>query len=94
MRLFLGEAPRVTERLKQASIARGATLLREVHTLASAAGSVGLLRLPQEAADIEHAMANAEPSTERLADLLALLETSVRELTEWEAAQQEVVVAT
>jgi signal transduction histidine kinase/AmiR/NasT family two-component response regulator/HPt (histidine-containing phosphotransfer) domain-containing protein len=93
VRLFLSEAPRVTERLQRACVVRGATLLREVHTLASAARSVGLVKAAQTAADIEHAMANVEPGADRLAELLALLESGVARLTEWEAVQDDATVA-
>ncbi|HTI83454.1 MAG TPA: Hpt domain-containing protein [Acetobacteraceae bacterium] len=93
VRLFLAEAPRTTDRLQRACIVRGAALLREVHTLASAARSVGLLKTAQAAADIEHAMANAEPDADQLAELLALLESGVAQLAEWEAAQHEATVA-
>jgi len=89
VQLFLAEAPRMTERLEQAIVARSATLLREVHTLASATRSVGLLQVSQAAADIEHAMASTEPGAEQLADLLALLEASIARLAAWEAAQHE-----
>jgi HPt (histidine-containing phosphotransfer) domain-containing protein len=61
--------------------------------LASAARSVGLVKAAQAAADIEHAMANVEPGADRLAELLALLESGVARLTEWEAAQDDATVA-
>jgi signal transduction histidine kinase/DNA-binding response OmpR family regulator len=91
VRLFLAEAPRVTERLQRACTARGATLLREVHTLASSARSVGLLKVALAAAAIEHAMASVEPSAERLVELFALLDAGVAQLAEWEAAQHDAV---
>jgi HPt (histidine-containing phosphotransfer) domain-containing protein len=94
VQLFLAEAPRMTERLEQAIVARNATLLREVHTLASATRSVGLLQVSQAAADIEHAMANTEPEADKLAELLALLSAGVARLAAWEAAQHAVAKAT
>jgi len=84
----------MTERLEQAIVARNATLLREVHTLASATRSVGLLQVSQAAADIEHAMANTEPEADKLAELLALLSAGVARLAAWEAAQHAVAKAT
>ena len=59
-RLFLAEAPRMITRLEQSSPTPGGLLLREVHTLASATRSVGLLRVGHTAADIEQAMAADE----------------------------------
>ena len=93
VQLFLAEAPRMTERLEQASLTRTATLLREVHTLASATRSVGLLQVSQTAADIEHAMASTDPDAGALADLLALLEASIARLAAWETAQHETAKA-
>jgi signal transduction histidine kinase/DNA-binding response OmpR family regulator len=93
VQLFLAEAPRMTERLQQAVVARSATLLREVHTLASATRSVGLLQVARAAGDIEHDMATTEPGAGQLADLLALLEASIEQLAAWEAAQHEVARA-
>jgi HPt (histidine-containing phosphotransfer) domain-containing protein len=87
VRLFLAEAPRMTTRLEQSSISRGRALLREVHTLASAAKSVGLLRLGSAAADVEQAFARGEPGSEQLADLLDLLQESVVRLARWEASR-------
>jgi HPt (histidine-containing phosphotransfer) domain-containing protein len=46
----------MTERLERAIVGSSAMLLREVHTLADATRSVGLLQVSQAAADIEHAM--------------------------------------
>ncbi len=91
--LFLTEAPRMTERLEQACTGRSRTLLREVHTLASAARSVGLMQLGQAAADIEQCMAREEPGLERLTGLLDLLHPSVARLASWEESQRETVAA-
>ena len=82
-RLFLSEAPRTTERLEQAINCRGHKLLREVHTLASTARSVGLLRLGNAAAEIEQTLASEEPAAEHLSDLLDLMHESVTRLAEW-----------
>ena len=81
--LFLTEAPRMIERLRQASVSRGGTLLREIHTLASATRQVGLLRAGQAAADLEAALAVGEPEPDRLASLLSLLQVSIARLAEW-----------
>ncbi len=86
-RLFLSEAPRTTERLEQAINCRGHKLLREVHTLASTARSVGLLRLGNAAAQIEQTLASEEPTAEQLAGLLDLLNESVARLAEWAASR-------
>jgi signal transduction histidine kinase/CheY-like chemotaxis protein len=85
-RLFLSEAPRTIERLQQAINCRGHKLLREVHTLASTARSVGLLRLGNAAAQIEQTLAGEEPTAEQLSDLLDLMHESVARLAEWAAA--------
>ena len=82
-RLFLFEAPRLIERLERAFLLRGSVLLREMHTLASAARSVGLQRVGHLAADIEHAMAKEEPSPQQLAGLLEVVRQSVERLTQW-----------
>ena len=86
-RLFLSEAPRTTERLEQAINCRGHKLLREVHTLASTARSVGLLRLGNAAAEIEQTLASEEPAAEQLSDLLDLMHESVARLAEWATAR-------
>ena len=78
----------MVERLEQASMSHGGALLREVHTLASAARSVGLLQAGNTAADIEQALARGEPDQERLIGLVALLHVSIDRLGAWEAAQQ------
>jgi CheY-like chemotaxis protein len=91
--LFLAEAPRMAGRLEQAFTERGRTLLREVHTLASAARSVGLMQLGQAAADIEQSMASEEPGPERLAGLLDLVHPSVARLASWTETQRETVAA-
>jgi DNA-binding response OmpR family regulator len=87
-RLFLTEAPRMIHRLEQSLVTRGRALLREVHTLASAASSVGLLRVGHAAADIEQTFASDDPDQDRLNALLDLLRRSVVRLTEWEATRQ------
>lgn len=87
VKLFLTEAPCLIDRLEQSCGRRGGRLLRDVHTLASSARSVGLLRIGHVAAEIERAMAYAEPSEERLSRLLDLLRQSVMRLAEWDAAQ-------
>ncbi len=81
--LFLCESPRMVEQLEHASVVQGRTLLREVHTLASATRNVGLLRTGQLAADIESALAMHEPVPERLNELLLLLRTSIEALESW-----------
>ena len=91
VRLFLTGAPRMIDRLEQSFASRGRVLLREVHTLASAACSVGLLRVGHVAADIERTFASAEPSGVRLAGLLALLHQSAARLAEWQATRQTAV---
>ena len=70
----------MTERLERAIVASSATLLREMHTLASATRSAGLLQVSQSAADIEHAMASTERRVDQLAGLRALLEASIAPL--------------
>ncbi|MEJ0015755.1 MAG: ATP-binding protein [Acetobacteraceae bacterium] len=90
VRLFLTEVPRMIDRLEQALVARGSALLREVHTLASASRSVGLLRLGHEAAEIEEALADGDAAADRSGSLPDLMQASVRRLAEWEAAQEEV----
>ena len=60
--LFLTEAPRMVERLEQAADSRVGPLLREVHTLASAARSVGLLHVGHVAADIEQDRCRENPA--------------------------------
>jgi len=85
--LFLAEAPRMEERLQRSSIDSGGALLREVHTLASCASSVGLLRVGYLAGEIERAMANADPEPEQLAALQAMLSESVARLTVWTDAR-------
>lgn len=87
VRLFLVEGLRMTGRLEQAFISRGCTLLREVHTLAGASRSVGLLRVGHAATDIEQAMPNGEPTTQRLDALLDLLRQSIALLAAWEATR-------
>jgi HPt (histidine-containing phosphotransfer) domain-containing protein len=67
VRLFLSVVPRMIDRLEQSFASRGCVLLREVHTLAGAACSVGLLRVGHAAADIELTLAGAEPDGEQLA---------------------------
>lgn len=89
VKLFLAEAPRMVERLRQASETRDAALLRQVHTLASAARSVGLMRVGHLAADIEQAMAREAPATERIDELLDMLRTSVARLGAWAAEQPQ-----
>jgi two-component system sensor histidine kinase/response regulator len=86
--LFLAESPGMIHRLEQSLTSRGRALLREVHTLASAARSVGLLRVGHAAAEIEQAMASAVPGEQQLAALLDLLRHSVARLTEWESKEQ------
>ena len=81
--LFLAEAPRMQQRLQQSAIGSGGALLREVHTLASCARSVGLLRVGYLAGDIERAMAQADPEPEQLAALQDMLGESVARLTVW-----------
>ncbi len=88
VRLFLTEAPRMIHRLEQSLVTRGRALLREVHTLASAASSVGLLRVGHAAADIEQSCASNDPDEDRLSTLLDLLHRSIVRLTEWEATRQ------
>lgn len=88
VRLFLTESPRMIDQLEQSSVSRGRALLRDVHTLASAARSVGLLRVGHAAADIEEMLAHEDPGSERLIALLDLLRQSVARLAEWEAAQE------
>ena len=82
--LFLAESPGIHERLERSSIDSGGALLREVHTLASCARSVGLLRVGYLAGAIERAMANADPEPEQLAALQAMLRESVARLTIWD----------
>jgi signal transduction histidine kinase/DNA-binding response OmpR family regulator len=89
--LFLAEAPRAMERLQQAMIDRGQALLREAHTLASSARSVGLVQLGQAAADTEQAMAQGQPSSEQLAALMELFHASVARLAVWAASQPTAV---
>lgn len=88
VRLFLTEAPRMVERLEQAAASQGRSLLREVHTLASAARSVGLTQVGHVATDIEKEIAAGEPCAERLAALLDLTRRSIARLAEWELTQQ------
>jgi CheY-like chemotaxis protein/HPt (histidine-containing phosphotransfer) domain-containing protein len=83
VRLFIAESPAMIQRLERACTTGGRPLLREVHTLASAARSVGLLRAGHCAGDIEHAMAEASPDPERLADLLEVLRAGVERLADW-----------
>ncbi len=85
--LFLAESPGIHERLERSSIDSGGALLREVHTLASCARSVGLLRVGYLAGAIERAMANADPEPEQLAALQAMLRESVARLTIWTNAR-------
>jgi HPt (histidine-containing phosphotransfer) domain-containing protein len=85
--LFLAEAPRMAERLERSSIDSGGALLREVHTLASCARSVGLLRVGHLAGEIERAMANADPEPEQLVTLRAMLSESVARLSVWTDAR-------
>jgi CheY-like chemotaxis protein len=85
VRLFLDEAPRVRGRLDRAIATRDRTLLREVHTLASAARSVGLQRVGQAAADAEAQLSVGEGAADVLASLPVLLQQSVALLAEWEA---------
>jgi CheY-like chemotaxis protein/HPt (histidine-containing phosphotransfer) domain-containing protein len=93
VRLFLAEAPRMIERLERASISGGRTLVREVHTLASAARSVGLMRVGNTAGDIEQATATREPDAGELTDLLDQLHQSVARLAEWEASRAAAEIA-
>jgi CheY-like chemotaxis protein/HPt (histidine-containing phosphotransfer) domain-containing protein len=93
VRLFLAEAPRMIARLEQSSISGGRALVREVHTLASAARSVGLLRVGNTAADIEQATATREPDAGELTDLLDQLHQSVARLAEWEASREAAEIA-
>jgi len=76
-------------RLEQAFTTRGRSLLREVHTLASSARSVGLLRVGHAAAALEQAMEGEEPDAERLAGLLDLLRQSLARLADRQAAQPQ-----
>ena len=85
--LFLSEAPRTIERLEQSINSRGHKLLREVHTLASTARSVGLLRLGNAAAQIEQTLASEEPAAEQLFALLDLMHESVARLADWAASR-------
>jgi CheY-like chemotaxis protein len=85
--LFLAEAPRMEQRLEQSCAGSVGALLREVHTLASCARSVGLLRVGYLAGEIERAMANAEPEPERLAALRLVLRESVARLAVWTNAR-------
>lgn len=91
--VFLDQAPRMLDRLERAIISQDRTLLREVHTLAGAARSVGLLRIGYTAAEIELAMATADASADHLASLLELLRGSVARLQEWEVARAVVMSA-
>lgn len=85
--LFLAEAPRMEARLQWSSIDSGGALLREVHTLASCARSVGLLRVGYLAGAIERVLANATPEPEQLVALQAMLSESVARLTVWTDAR-------
>jgi len=87
VRLFLAGAPRMIDRLERSFASRGRVLLREVHTLASAACSVGLLRVGHAAAEIEQTFADAEPGEDQLAGLLSLLHQSATRLAEWQATR-------
>ena len=89
VRLFLAEVPSVRQRLDDASTGRGLALLREVHTLASSARSVGLVQFAQVAADIELTMEKGVPNPEQIAALKDLLDASVTRLAAWEASQRE-----
>jgi signal transduction histidine kinase/CheY-like chemotaxis protein/HPt (histidine-containing phosphotransfer) domain-containing protein len=93
VRLFLAEAPRMIARLEQSSISGGRTLVREVHTLASAARSVGLLRVGNTAADMEQSAGMQEPDAGELTDLLDQLHQSVARLAEWEASREAAEIA-
>jgi hypothetical protein len=93
VRLFLAEAPRMISRLEQSSISGGRALVREVHTLASAARSVGLLRVGNTAADIEQAAATQEPDAGELTELLDQLHQSIARLAEWEASREAAEIA-
>ncbi len=88
--LFLAEAPRIVERVQAAISNGGRALLREVHTLASAARNVGLLRLGAAAADMEMLLGVMEPGPQQVRDLLTLLELSVTQL---EACQRKAELA-
>ncbi len=89
VRLFLAGAPDMINRLEQACANRGSALPREVHSLAGAAGSVGLLRVGHAASDIERMVTRTEPDGETLHDLLELLRRSVDRLSRWEATQHD-----
>lgn len=74
------------ERLEQALVTVGRPLLRELHTPAGAAYSVGLMPLALAAVDIEQAMASEEPSLASLTNLTHLLRVSVARLESWAAS--------
>ncbi len=93
VQVFLDEAPRMLDRLERAIVRRDRALLREVHTLAGAARSVGLLRVGYTAAEIELAMATADSSADHLASLLDLLLVSVARLRDWGQARAVAMTA-
>jgi HPt (histidine-containing phosphotransfer) domain-containing protein len=81
--LFLAEAPAMLDRLARSSISGGRLLLREVHTLASAARNVGLLRVGAVAAATEASLGTVEPKQECLLALQGLLRDGIARLAEW-----------
>lgn len=91
VQLFLTEAPRMIDRLEQGTVTGGGALLREVHTLASATRSVGLLRVGHAAADIEQTMATDDCTADQLAALLGLLRNGIAELRDWVETHQPAI---
>jgi signal transduction histidine kinase/DNA-binding response OmpR family regulator len=87
VQLFLDEAPRMMNRLEQAIRVEDRALLREVHTLASAARSVGLLRVGQTAADVESLLSAGRPTAPLLAALPDILAEDVSLLADWMSHQ-------
>ena len=83
--LFLSEAPAMLDRMERASVTGGRQLLREVHTLASAARNVGLLKVGDAAAEIETSLRSADAAPQHLNVLLPLLRDGVSRLEEWRA---------
>jgi hypothetical protein len=67
-------------------------LLRAVHTSASTARGVGLLKAAQVAVDLAHAKAEVEPSARTACRPTCIAESRVAQLAEWDTAKHGATV--
>jgi HPt (histidine-containing phosphotransfer) domain-containing protein len=91
--IFLEDAPLRMTAIHRA-MAAGAipTVRREAHALAGAAGNVGLNRLRQAAAALEHACEQAGPDAAAIERLAAMLRDGIPLLIGWAAAREGMAV--